>query len=125
MAHLPQGGEVPGGWPTSVSEAVDRLIAALAPEQLEVIRGWGELELSAAHFGLGLWVRNNFGLWAGNRALLESCLMTEHGSVPPAYFPLDADGPSQVILRALRDRLAKAATGSDSMGARVAEAGPG
>ena len=35
MAHLPQGGEVPGGWPTSVSEAVDRLIAALAPEQLE------------------------------------------------------------------------------------------
>jgi hypothetical protein len=45
------------------------------------------------HFGLGVRIREDFGLWRGNRALLLSC-----GS-------LDPDDASMAIIRALWARL--------------------
>ena len=45
------------------------------------------------HFSLGAYIRNNFGLWGGNRALLDDCGVD------------DADDASGVILRALYRKL--------------------
>ena len=40
-----------------------------------------------------MWIRNNFGLWSGNEALLEECALDgERGC-------LDPDEASMVILR--------------------------
>ena len=47
------------------------------------------------HLTLGMAIRNDFGLWAGNRYLLKSC-----GSER-----MSADDASSVIIRALWQRL--------------------
>ena len=50
-------------------------------------------QLGGLHFGLGMWIRNNLGLWNGNGALLQSTGQT------------DADDASMVIVVAVWDRL--------------------
>ncbi|MEM1059677.1 MAG: DUF6794 domain-containing protein [Verrucomicrobiota bacterium] len=55
-------------WPTSVDEAVNQLLDELNDEQKQELR---EMEDTIGmHFGLGLSVRNRFGLWQGNLPLL-------------------------------------------------------
>lgn len=48
------------------------------------------------HFGLGLWIRNNFGLWLGNEALMTECC---------GFYPRDPDRASGIIMEALGKRL--------------------
>jgi len=57
--------------PKTVKEAVEMLIVIWPPEELKKLASLSEADLSLCHFGIGLWIRNNFGLWAKNKALLE------------------------------------------------------
>ncbi len=50
-------------WPTSLDEAVDRLLSTLKAIPDDPM---AELEI-------GMAIRNSFGLWGANRALLRSC----------------------------------------------------
>lgn len=59
-------------WPRNVDKAVKRLLETLSAEEQEKIRVIPEDDLAGLHFGLGLWIRNEFGLWRGNRALSDS-----------------------------------------------------
>ncbi|MBO3703056.1 MAG: hypothetical protein J5W83_11035 [Candidatus Accumulibacter sp.] len=59
-------------WPTTIDEAVGVVIASLSDEEKATIGAMAESELIGLHMGLGAWIRNNFGLWSGNRQLLES-----------------------------------------------------
>ena len=59
--------------PKTVQEAVDRVIAALGPEERELIRTADEADLGQFHFGLGTGIRAVFELWHGNIDLLKSC----------------------------------------------------
>ncbi len=59
-------------WPTTVEEAADRILAGMTAEDKACVRERAREELSAFHFGWGTGIRNAFGLWRGNRALLES-----------------------------------------------------
>lgn len=61
----------PKGLPKTVDEAVDEIIATFPRDVLEKLASMTEEDLIECHFGLGLWIRNNFGLWKGNKALLE------------------------------------------------------
>jgi len=80
-------------WPKTVDEAVDRLLIELKPaDQLE-IRSKAKDDLILYHISLGLYIRNSFGLWRGNRALLRSA-----GENQP-------DNASGVIIEALWKRL--------------------
>ena len=67
-------------WPKTVAEAVDRLLNELIEANIEKIRHMKKEELIDLHFGLGMWIRNNFGLLQGNKELLEDCakLSSEH-----------------------------------------------
>ena len=38
-------------------------------------------DLINAHFGLGMWIRNNFGLWDGNTSLKEDAGQSHPDSV--------------------------------------------
>jgi hypothetical protein len=60
-----------------------------------------ENDLIHLHFGLGMGIRNDFGLWTGNEALIESC------RIKAGKDDLHIDDTSSVIIKALWERLKK------------------
>ena len=61
-------------WPTTVDEAVSRILHQISPEDLEWIRrNPKDVVTSQLHLPYGTGVRNQFGLWGKNHALLKSC----------------------------------------------------
>ena len=86
-------------YPTSIEAAVRILQSMVPPEELVKITQMEEDELIRLHRGLGMSIRNNFGLWKGNKVLL-----LETGKRHP-------DDASEVIItalwRTLRDSLPK------------------
>ena len=74
--------------PGTVDAAV-RLLRGLVPDAEQArIAYLQEDELIGLDLGLGMWIRNNLGLWQGNVALLE------------ATGESDADDASATIIRA-------------------------
>lgn len=59
-------------WPATMDDAVGVIIAALPESEAAKIAAMPESDLIHLHFGLGIWIRNNLGLWQGNDALMES-----------------------------------------------------
>lgn len=59
--------------PKNLQEAVETLLGILPSESIDEIKKMKEADLIGTHFGLGLYIRNGFGLWRDNYALLESC----------------------------------------------------
>lgn len=59
-------------WPATIDEAVGVVIATLPDEDKVLIAAMPKSELIGMHFGLGMWIRNNLGLWQGNDALMQS-----------------------------------------------------
>ena len=96
MQKMPKTKKV---WPKSVDDAVERLMAEISEEEKKILMNTPEKELFKYHFGFGMYIRNEFGLWQGNKDLLESCC-------GEGYFP-DPDEASSVIIRALWERLQK------------------
>ena len=86
------------GWPRTVDEAVDRILAKLTDAEKDVVRRTPKSDLHMLHFGLGAGVRNACGLWVGNADLLASC-----GS--PDMHP---DSACAVIVQAVWERLRSA-----------------
>ena len=79
--------------PASVDAAL-RVLQGMIPEDEQAkIAVISEDELTMLHFGLGQWIRNNFGLWQGNLQLLAATGQTH---------PDDASG---VIINAFWQRL--------------------
>ena len=52
--------------PADLDACFKELIAMLAPELVEKMRAGTEDDMIQHHFGLGLWMRNNWGLWGGS-----------------------------------------------------------
>ena len=96
MARSPRLGDVaaglgmkikPGLHPTTTDAAV-RALVSLVPQNEQIrIAAMAQDDLSLLHHSLGQWIRNYFGLWAGNVALLDA---TGAG---------DPDGASGVIIK--------------------------
>jgi hypothetical protein len=74
--------------PQSVDEAVQILLTLVPESEQSNIAEIPEDELICLHLGMGMWVRNNLGLWKGIEAL-----MADTGA-------LDVDGAASVIGRA-------------------------
>jgi hypothetical protein len=92
-------------WPRSVEEAVERLLAEVAPASLDAVRAMDRDDLVSLHFTLGLGVRNAFGLWRGNRALLDSCAAYAASHDLRSFWTGHPDDASSIILEALWLRL--------------------
>lgn len=82
----------PRSWPTSVDAAVQVVVDHLDADSKKAI-AYGEVSPLGMHFGLGMWIRNELGLWGGNFWLRSDC-----GEAHP-------DDCSAVILDALAKRL--------------------
>lgn len=86
-------------FPGTVDQAVTRLMSDLSLRDKTKIAKLKEEELVSLYFSLGEYIRNAFGLWSGNRELIESCRtlsgMTE----------LQEDDASAFIVKELLKRL--------------------
>src|SRR5262249_37309658 len=62
----------PENWPVTVEEAVRDILPRMS--RLEKLRIFfmKKEDTILLHFGLGLWIRNHYGLWRGNEKLLLS-----------------------------------------------------
>lgn len=82
-----------GNFPGKVDAAVRLLLAMVPDVERARIAAMNKDELLSLHFGLGMWIRNNLGLWEGNHLLLEAC-----GG-------LSADDASAVVIEAFWQHL--------------------
>jgi Domain of unknown function (DUF6794) len=90
-------------WPKTIDEAVEKLIASLSNRDKELIRN-RPTEVDWYSFGQG--VRNGFGLWKGNKELIESC------GVSQTSMPEDA--ASGAIIARLIQRLTEMVTATEN-----------
>lgn len=56
-----------GGIPESLEQTFPVLTKLLKPEGVEKFRAGTEDDAGSYHFGLGMWMRNNWGLWGGGK----------------------------------------------------------
>ena len=108
MYEDPQDSEPAPGqndWPQTVEAAVDGLLSRLPDDGIGAIGAMDRGELISLHFTLGLWVRDAFGLWQGNQALLDSCADHVTSHEVHALWTGHPDDASSIILEALWLRL--------------------
>lgn len=90
-------------WPQTVDEAVARILAGMPEADQQMIRATPKDDLIMFHHGWGTGIRNAFGLWGGNTALMKSCAEAQGYGADPAFMhPDDASG---VIIEAVWRRL--------------------
>lgn len=58
-------------WPTTVKATVMDLLSKMPDENKETIRKTRKDDLIMFHHGWGTGIRNHYGLWRGNHALVE------------------------------------------------------
>jgi hypothetical protein len=59
-------------WPATCDGAIARLTTNLPTSEKEKLAAMARDDLINLHFGFGMGIRNEFGLWGGNLALIES-----------------------------------------------------
>jgi len=85
-------------WPATLDEAVKELISKLTLKDKTLIANMSEDELTGLHPTLGAYIRERFGLWSGNKLLMQSCrLRSGHD--------LDEDECSASIIKELWTKL--------------------
>ena len=89
-------------WPKTCDEAVELLLKELNSEGKERIRNTPREELVKFHFGLGMRIRNEFGMWGGNTALVDSCISEKPGT------RRHPDEASMIIIERVWERLGDA-----------------
>jgi hypothetical protein len=90
--------------PNTVDEAVRRLNSDLPLKDKTMIARMGENDLPGLFLTLGAYIRDKFGLWSGNEALLDSCRSVSGEN------NIHEDDASMVIIRELWEELRKSHT---------------
>ena len=85
--------------PQNVDQAVDCILKDLSLNAEILLSGMSEEGLTDLHFSLAHYIRNEFGLWTGNEALMESCRSISGNR------NLHVDDASMVIVKVLWERL--------------------
>jgi hypothetical protein len=88
-------------YPKTVAEAVEILHANMSLNVEFTLAAMDEVDLTDLHLSLGHDIRDEFGLWTGNEALMKSC-RSESGNPD-----LHIDDASMVILRELWKKVKK------------------
>ena len=92
-------------WPKTIDDAIERVIASMSEEEMNELRNAHEKELINFHFGLGWVIRNEFGLYEGNDALLKACARSRHNAFERLLFMNDPDEASGFIIEEVWKRL--------------------
>ena len=86
-------------YPKTVEEAVQKLLEILPIREKYAIE---KADMTSLHFGLGMGIRNDFGLWGQNKELMESCKQKALKAGMDQNDHFDADEASTVIIEALK-----------------------
>lgn len=65
--------EYPDDWPTTLEAATADIIGGMSEADKKTVRETKKGDLILFHHGWGTGIRNSFGLWQGNKALLKAC----------------------------------------------------
>lgn len=91
-------------WPGTVDEAVEAVLQRLSPAFKETLRAGTREGAQSRNLSLGLWIRNELGMWRGNRELVADC--ARRGGYESAQGRgMDPDLASHFLLGILWDRL--------------------
>jgi hypothetical protein len=85
--------------PITVDQAVERLISDLSFKDKTTFANMAEVELSVLHTTVGEYIRNEFGLWSGNKDLMTSCCFFAKRD------KVSEEDASSIIIRELWKRL--------------------
>jgi hypothetical protein len=97
--YSPNTNRKPSKPPKTVDQAVERLISDLSFKDKTTIANMAEVELSVLHSTIGEYIRNEFGLWSGNKDLMTSCCFFAKRD------KVSEDEASSIIIRELWKRL--------------------
>jgi len=93
-------------FPRTVDEAAEKVLAALSEEDKRAVRETPGGSLIQLHFGLGSFVRNACGMWAGNDELIRACARARNPEEDEfGYLFMDPDDASAVIVEEIWGRL--------------------
>lgn len=73
FARAEQSTEIEQDWPTSCDDAIAKLSSETPRSEQIKLAAMERDDLILVHHGFGTRIRNEFGLWDGNFALIESC----------------------------------------------------
>ncbi len=82
-------------WPKAIDEAVNQTLSWLLEEDQFLFKSADEEDFVKLCSGLGRIIRNEFGLWAGNKELLGSCGLKS----------MHTDDASIMIIKAVWERI--------------------
>jgi hypothetical protein len=88
-------------YPKTVAEAVEVLHVNMSLNEEFTLASMDEVDLIDLHLSLGHDIRDEFGLWTGNEALMESCRSVSGNP------DLHIDDASMVIVRELWRKVKK------------------
>ena len=92
-------GTMENQYPKTIEEAVEMLHANMGLNDEILLATMLEVDLIDAHVALGYQIRHEFGLWTGNKALLESCRIISGDN------NLHVDDASMLIVKALWEKV--------------------
>ena len=95
----------PSLWPKTIDDAIERVIASMSEKEKSELGNSPEKELINFHFGLGWVIRNEFGLYQGNDALLKACARSRFNTFESLIFMNDPDEASGFIIEEVWKRL--------------------
>jgi len=92
-------------WPTTINDAVELMIDTMSEiDKMEVLNSKEE-ELYRFHYSLGMLICGWFGLYNGNKTLLEACALTRKSEIERLLFLNDPEEASGVIMEAIWKKL--------------------
>ena len=77
-------------WPSTINEAVRYMLDMMSEADKTVLWNTAKNNLIEYHFGLGMYIRNQLGLWGENKKLFDSM-----------KWPCDPDDLSMIIIEAM------------------------
>lgn len=86
--------------PKNVKEAVQIIKKDLSKKEILYISKLKKDDLCELHFSLGMSIRNEFGLWGGNKELLDDCGLIDANTGEPYSGPI-GDMASEHIIEKL------------------------
>ena len=102
IAARDAGAEDRPDWPRTCRAAITKIVDAMSPSDKAELRKEKREDLIQYHFGWGMGIRNEFGLWGGNRALARDCARMARTKGPERLHP---DTISMVIIEGVWDAL--------------------
>ena len=79
-------------WPRTCDGAARHIVANLTDAERSELKQAPYLDLFQFHFGLGMYIRNTYGLLNGNQELLDDCTQNARSFIPNPPHPDDISG---------------------------------